>query len=274
MFHVTRLESIPNVSTLEILWANLQQKNYDEIEDLIQRRSGDHGIYFSYFGSVSIASPEYAKILLTESEDDATKFEPDPGSFLDKFFGSGLPFANGDKWRTHRNLANSAFNIALSPEIVGETTMDLFAFMKPKLNRPIDVYETMQRVTIEALGKLGFGHKFGCLESEGVSHLISSYKYVVSIVGSPLYRHDSTSIALSVSLYFLAKYPEMQEKARAEVINILAWPLYSTNKYYIFLSSEKRHAYSWVTFSSGPRNCVGQNLSLMEQRIILSMIRE
>jgi len=40
------LESIPNVSTLEILWANLQQKNYDEIEDLIQRRSGDHGIYF------------------------------------------------------------------------------------------------------------------------------------------------------------------------------------------------------------------------------------
>ncbi|CAB4411849.1 unnamed protein product [Rhizophagus irregularis] len=420
MFHVTRLESIPNVSTLEILWANLQQKNYDEIEDLIQRRSGDHGIYFSYFGSVSVASPEYAKILLTESEDDATKFEPDPGSFLDKFFGSGLPFANGDKWRTHRNLANFAFNIALSPEIVGETTMDLFAFMKPKLNRPIDVYETMQRVTIEALGKLGFGHKFGCLESEGVSHLISSYKYVVSIVGSPLYRmvpwvdklplksnkkyldalkefdgfiydviearrneikknsyngrdlltsmlklteqeeintdikqlrdelvsifaagHDSTSIALSVSLYFLAKYPEMQEKARAEVINILgnepiipnsdqlkelkyvnaiikeslrayppapiitarrlnkpvklgpytlptnticmvnAWQIHHNPKYWKnpnqydperFLSSEKRHAYSWVTFSSGPRNCVGQNLSLMEQRIILSMI--
>ncbi|CAB5192205.1 unnamed protein product [Rhizophagus irregularis] len=33
--------------------------------------------------------------------------------------------------------------------------------------------------------------------------------------------HDTTSMSLSVSLYYLAKYPEMQEKARAEVISIL-----------------------------------------------------
>ncbi|CAB5186572.1 unnamed protein product [Rhizophagus irregularis] len=33
--------------------------------------------------------------------------------------------------------------------------------------------------------------------------------------------HDTTSMSLSTSLYYLAKYPEMQEKARAEVIRIL-----------------------------------------------------
>ena len=49
----------------------------------------------------------------------------------------------------------------MSPQIAGETTMELFNFMKQYLNRPIDVFETMQRVTVEVLGKLAFGHKFG-----------------------------------------------------------------------------------------------------------------
>ena len=39
--------------------------------------------------------------------------------------------------------------------------MDLFTFMKQNLNRPIDIYETMQRTTIEILGLLAFGYQFG-----------------------------------------------------------------------------------------------------------------
>ena len=39
--------------------------------------------------------------------------------------------------------------------------MDLFALMQKKLNQPVDIFETMQRSTIEVLGKLAFGHKFG-----------------------------------------------------------------------------------------------------------------
>ena len=60
-----------------------------------------------------------------------------------------------------QKISNPAFNKALSPEIVGETVMDLFTFMKQNLNRPIDIFETMQRITIEVLGKLAFGYKFG-----------------------------------------------------------------------------------------------------------------
>jgi hypothetical protein len=33
--------------------------------------------------------------------------------------------------------------------------------MKPNLNRPIDIIETMRRISIEALGKFAFGYKFG-----------------------------------------------------------------------------------------------------------------
>jgi hypothetical protein len=39
--------------------------------------------------------------------------------------------------------------------------LELLDFMKNNLDRPINAYKSMQRITIEILGKLAFGHKFG-----------------------------------------------------------------------------------------------------------------
>jgi hypothetical protein len=44
--------------------------------------------------------------------------------------------------------------------------MDLFSFMQKNLNLPIDVYEVMQRITIEVLGIVAFEHKFGVRMNE------------------------------------------------------------------------------------------------------------
>ncbi|CAB4483282.1 unnamed protein product [Rhizophagus irregularis] len=412
-------EDVLFISGLPVAWAYFRQRNYDEIGDLIHKLSGGHDFYFSFIGQftyVNIASPEYAKILLTQSEDVAPKTEQNPTSNLYKFFGNGLSFSNGDIWRTYRKLATPAFNNALSPEMVGETTLDLISFIQQNLNRPIDVFEIMQRTTIEVLGKLAFGYKFGCLESEEIPHIIKVYKYITSTIVSPFRRvfrwiesnkkfmnaiekfdefifdiietkrneikknphkghdlltsmlelgeqegintdvkqlrdemvnifaagHDTTSMSLSVSLYYLAKYPEMQEKAREEVISVLgnypntipnsdqlkelkyvsaiareslrihppvpmitlrklkepvkigkhilpinttvivnAWQIHHNPQYWEnpkqynperFLNNEKRHPFAWIPFSAGPRNCLGQNFSLMEQKVIISML--
>ena len=73
-----------------------------------------------------------------------------------------MVFSNGDVCTIiYVILASTAFNRALSPEIVGETTIDLFNFMQPHLNQPINVYETIQRPILDVLGKLAFGYKFG-----------------------------------------------------------------------------------------------------------------
>ncbi|GBC24074.2 cytochrome P450 [Rhizophagus irregularis DAOM 181602=DAOM 197198] len=370
-------------------FAQEENRTRFSVEDLVQELiGGHHDIYLSQFGIV-LNNPEYAKILLTESEDVAIKYYSKTDNvFFDKFFGCGLSLTNGDKWRSTRKLADSALNLASHqyPEVVGEITMDLFTFMNPNLNRPINIIETMRRISIEALGKFAFGYKFGCLESQEVPRLISVYDYIVSVLGSPFrlvfpwiselplesnkkyldaikefdgfindiietkrnemkkdsYNgHDTTTTALSVSLYFLAKYPEMQEKARAEVIRILGnepiipsldqlkelkyvnaiiketlrthpptpiltvrrlkkpikvgsyilpinstcmintWKIHRDPKYWEnpnqynperFLSSdEKRDKFAWIPFSAGPRNCVGQNLTLLQQRVVLSM---
>ena len=49
----------------------------------------------------------------------------------------------------------------MSPNFVGETTFELFNFIQPNLNKPIDIYETIQRPVLDVLGKLAFGYKFG-----------------------------------------------------------------------------------------------------------------
>ncbi|CAG8839490.1 24508_t:CDS:2, partial [Racocetra persica] len=38
-----------------------------------------------------------------------------------------------------------------------------------------------------------------------------------------------------------------------------------------FMNPEKEIRNNWVPFSSGPRNCIGQNFSMMEQKIIIAM---
>ncbi|CAB5371393.1 unnamed protein product [Rhizophagus irregularis] len=95
------------ISGLPVVWAYFRQRNYDEIGDLIHKLSGGHDFYFSYIGQftyVNIASPEYAKILLTQSEDVAPKTEQNPISNLYKFFGNGLSFSNGDVSRDRKRF--------------------------------------------------------------------------------------------------------------------------------------------------------------------------
>lgn len=294
--------------------------------------------------------------------------------------------------------------------------------MKPDLNQPMNIFDSLQRTTIDLLGKFAFGHQFGCLKSTETPRIIELYTEIMRCLGSPfrlifpwinklptesnkiffgamdefngvfvdiierkrkeisngktsqgdhsdvltsmleigeqegirsdikqlrdelvalfVAGHDTTTMALSTSLYYLARYPEMQERARAEVISIFGnepiiptaeqlkklkyvnaiikeslrifppssiimfrekpkplkmgpynlpsnelymvniWQIHHDPKHWEnpkhydperFLRDEKRHPFSWIPFSAGPRNCLGQNVSLMEQRVILSM---
>jgi len=160
--------------------------------------------------------------------------------------------------------------------------------------------------------------------------------------------HETTANSLSFALYFLAKYPEIQEKARKEILDILGdrdHPTYEDQKQMEYLlmivkesmrhyppvsmlpirktrecvqlevdgkvyslpkgsfvsvfiyglhhnpnlwsdpekfiperfapgvaEKENRHFFSWNPFGGGSRACIGQDFSLIEQRITLSSI--
>nr|CAG8617780.1 8850_t:CDS:2 [Entrophospora candida] len=375
---------------------------------------------------VFISKYEYAKDFLSESAEALPKWTLPDKHPTRKFLGDGLSFSNGQKWITHRRIANPAFNRALSPEVVGKTTIDLINLLDKIVDQPFDIFKVMQRITIQVLGKVAFNYDFKCLENLEAQHeVIETYVKIIDFLGDPLLYvvpwlhkfqrkskaefendlemfnynmlkiiqnrreeikksklsnnndndkdstlrndllygmieaaneenyemssddlrdemvtfflagHDTTSHALSVAFYYMAKYP-IQNKAREEAISVLgvkgkiptsedlkvviykslrlypalvetlprltkkelrygqmiipkntmasvniwavhrdpqSWPDPEKFNPERFLSSkDDNNLHAWMPFSAGPRNCIGQNFSLMEQRIIISML--
>ncbi|CAG8535319.1 29902_t:CDS:2, partial [Gigaspora margarita] len=94
--------------------------------------------------------------------------------------------------------------------------------------------------------------------------------------------HETTSTALSWALYFLAKYPDIQDCLRKEVLGVftdrnhfptideidqlkyLEW--YAIDDFYI------RYPSSPFNLGAGPKNCLGMKMAHLELKSILSVI--
>ncbi|RIB14830.1 cytochrome P450 [Gigaspora rosea] len=153
--------------------------------------------------------------------------------------------------------------------------------------------------------------------------------------------YDTTSTSISIILYYLAKYPDIQKKARDEVIKVLGsasnfitsenlkdlkyltaiimeslrlyppaallvyrkptkpfnlsenitipkgisvtvnfWQIHrnpdiwnDADKFIPerFINPTKEIENNWIPFSIGPRNCLGQNFSMMEQKVVIAL---
>ncbi|CAG8645369.1 3806_t:CDS:10, partial [Funneliformis mosseae] len=425
-------KEVPKVPFFSTLWALLTGPHVDVVIP-IPNEYYQSGIYKSIKARIgpndyyTIVSANFARKILIEQEDNFPKYTYNNELPVYKFFGNGIVFANGDKWRVYRKLSNPAFNLLLTPNAIGEVVLEAFKYMSSEIHEPIDIYEMLQHITIEVLGKVAFGYSFGTLKSKELPDIVRKYKYIMDHVESyslniftflnklPTKRNrkfhealktfdkyiyeiidikrfelanrkklnekktsnneellinmleaseqekiyigsedlrdnminffsagnDTTSMSISSSIYNLARYPEMQKKARDEVISVMGDeiriptvdqlkdfhylnaiikeslrrypapmasrqlqkptkfgeylipdksivkisnfgvhhdPKYWKNAYRFdperWLSNEKiekRHAFSYIPFSAGPRNCVGQNFSIMEQRVVLAM---
>lgn len=70
--------------------------------------------------------------------------------------GPNLVFLNGPHWKTQRMVANPAFHRAQPIQLFGKLTQDLFDRMD-RLGETVDAHDLMERFTLEAIGRAGFG---------------------------------------------------------------------------------------------------------------------
>jgi cholesterol 24(S)-hydroxylase len=66
---------------------------------------------------------------------------------------------NGEHWRDQRKIANPAFHRSMPVEMFGKLTQKMFGVMDT-MEKTVDVVDLMERWTLDAIGKAGFGKYF------------------------------------------------------------------------------------------------------------------
>lgn len=63
---------------------------------------------------------------------------------------------HGHQWKEQRKVANPAFHRSMPVKLFGKLVQDMFVVMET-LENSVDVSDLMQRWTLDAIGKAGFG---------------------------------------------------------------------------------------------------------------------
>ncbi|CAO3645093.1 unnamed protein product [Cunninghamella blakesleeana] len=123
---------------------------------------------------VHVANPEAAKQVFLKADLfpklDFRTLPSEEKSYLNQFLGfDNILTTNGAEWKKHRMLTNPAFKVALPARLFGETAQQLFNIWDMKYkNEPfeVDFHNMSERLTLDIIGKAGFGFDFNAVEDE------------------------------------------------------------------------------------------------------------
>lgn len=76
------------------------------------------------------------------------------GKFIN---GPNIVLLNGHEWKSQRKVANPAFRRSMPVKLFGKLTQEMFRSMET-MNETINVTDLMERWTLDAIGKAGFGN--------------------------------------------------------------------------------------------------------------------
>lgn len=84
------------------------------------------------------------------------------GTLIGKFVGGpNIVFLNGHDWKNQRKAANPAFRRSMPVKLFGKLTQEMFKSME-KMGETVNTNDLMERWTLEAIGKAGFGNITKC----------------------------------------------------------------------------------------------------------------
>ncbi|CAJ0763870.1 15310_t:CDS:10, partial [Entrophospora sp. SA101] len=180
-------KDIPTISPIQLIKTLISGRPHDEVQKVMEAAHNQYGIiWYVVRWGIHISKLEYVKEFLTEPIDNVPKITYSPDSAVSKFLGVGLFTSNDETWKVHRNISAKAFNKALSPKIIGECGIDSVKLIEKWENTPMDTFLLMQRITLQALGKVAFGYDFQCLKNwEEQPEFIETYHSIMNHVMAP-----------------------------------------------------------------------------------------
>ncbi|CAG8739866.1 7158_t:CDS:10, partial [Gigaspora rosea] len=107
-----------------------------------------------------------------------------PNSLFAEYLGTNVAFSNGDVWKRHRRVCNSAFK-SLPLHLFAETGLKMINILETIDNKPVEIKNFMQRYAFDVLGKVAFGFDFNSIGNPN-SVYITAFDEVQKTIFNPL----------------------------------------------------------------------------------------
>ena len=144
---------------------------------------------FLNFNFVSIWDADIGRSVLFAKDTDLTK--PDFGGLQANLLGDSILQTSGEVWKLHKNALSPAFkwdHIRASLPCFIDIANELAENLKKHSDKPIEIYNWVQRATLDAIGRGGFGHEFHAMrEGEERSPEIQNYEALMKEFENPIH---------------------------------------------------------------------------------------
>ncbi|ORX77991.1 cytochrome P450 [Basidiobolus meristosporus CBS 931.73] len=182
---------IPSVPFWKSLLATFKSiDSLERFDKLVVPVLNEKGIAKQFFFGrwmVMVSNPDYAKKILMKP-DAFPKIQLNeelPHTLSAQLGKVNIASANGDEWKRHRRVANPAFHRSWSTSEFGKLVSKLIVEIE-NTHGPVSVTELMQRMTLDALGKIIFDYDFSAIENKG-GDLVQTYNSVMTELNDPFY---------------------------------------------------------------------------------------
>ena len=166
------------------------QERTKEAESINPHLRVSQGTIFN-ISSVTVWSPEYAKLILFAKDSDLEKSNLGQ-SLTENFLGDSILQANGDSWKAHKTALSPAFTYKHIQSII-PTFVDIAKSLETKLfdetekEASIPIGEWIKKATLDAIGRGGFGFNFNALDEGAETKEIKQYERLIEDFENPIH---------------------------------------------------------------------------------------
>ncbi|KAJ9067069.1 hypothetical protein DSO57_1003376 [Entomophthora muscae] len=197
MFRVPKgMQHVPKIPVIDMFMSFARGEPFNQqFERLVQpvlREMGMVRIWMRGHWDLVITDAKLAQEVLANHN----KFPKSPlggdkqlsQTLVRKLFGeSNVINSDGEVWRRHRKVVNVAFRKQWEPSLFGDCVLDLFSNIDGFGAKPIDIYNQLQRFTLDALGKGIFSHSFNALNDGKENYYFNIYNQLYKMIFDPVY---------------------------------------------------------------------------------------
>ncbi|XP_018393740.1 PREDICTED: cytochrome P450 4C1-like [Cyphomyrmex costatus] len=263
-------------NAFEILGSRKEQ--WDILIELTNRYHPIYKLWASYYPVIMISHPDDVETILSNMKHlEKSKLY----DFLRPWIGSGLATSKAVKWYSQRKTLTPTFHFNILQQFVdvfvqeGENMTKILKNSKDTVVN--DVLSFVSEYTLNAICETAMGTSLRNNGSFQQQYREAIFRITEIITYSDVrgaYQMNTLKPFAPLETYLVPVGTILQINIYGVNRNPNFWPnpeVFHPNRF-LPEKNRNRHPYSYITFSAGPRNCIGQRFAMLEMKTMIASL--